>query len=577
MNLDLKKQLVQIVHDAFGVDVQPEIVIPQDLDHGDFSSNIALVLNSNAEFKTNNPEMTNPREIAEKILVKIESLNLEMLSKAEVAGPGFINFYVSQDALKNLVQSIQKEGDSFGFGNSLQGKKVMVEFTDPNPLKEFHIGHLYSNTVGESLSRLFEAQGAQVWRVCYQGDVGLHVAKAVYGIIQKLEFEKTTLEILSRSGLGDRANFLGQAYALGAKAYEEENDAKEKIIDINGKIYNKDPEFYSIYDTAKKWSLEYFDSLYDRLGTKFVRYYFESEAGSRGIMIVRQYINKLFKEDQGSVIFPKEISGLHTRVFINSQGLPTYEAKELGLAPYKYEEFPYDLSVIVTGNEINEYFKVLLKALSMIRPELAERTRHISHGMVRLPTGKMSSRTGSVITGDSLLNDVKEVILERSKEDERIDEVTADHIGVGAIKYSLLKSGLGKDVTFNIDESISIEGNSGPYLLYSYVRTLSILNKAGGIDLNKNIDGSDFEEGEERLLRVLGQFSAVVEEAGKSFSPSDVCTYLYSLAKEFNLFYEKNKIIGNERQNIRLHIIHSTGQVIKNGLNLLGIRTVEKM
>ena len=263
--------------------------------------------------------------------------------------------------------------------------------------------------------------------------------------------------------------------------------------------------------------------------------------------------------------------------FINSQGLPTYEAKELGLAPYKYEEFPYDLSVIVTGNEINEYFKVLLKALSMIRPELAERTRHISHGMVRLPTGKMSSRTGSVITGDSLLNDVKEVILERSKEDGRIDEVTADHIGVGAIKYSLLKSGLGKDVTFNIDESISIEGNSGPYLLYSYVRTLSILNKAGGIDLNKNIDGSDFEEGEERLLRVLGQFSAVVEEAGKSFSPSDVCTYLYSLAKEFNLFYEKNKIIGNERQNIRLHIIHSTGQVLKNGLSLLGIRTVEKM
>ncbi len=577
MNLDLKKQLTEIVHNAFGVSVQPEIVIPQDLDHGDFSSNIALVLNSNAEFKNNNPAMTNPREIAEKILVEINSLNLEMLSKAEVAGPGFINFYISQGALKNLVQNIQKEGDSFGFGSSLQAKKVMVEFTDPNPLKEFHIGHLYSNAVGESLSRLFEAQGAEVWRVCYQGDVGLHVAKAVYGIIQKLESENISLETLSHSGLGDRAKFLGQAYALGAKAYEDENDAKEKIIDINGKIYNKDPEFYSIYDTTKKWSLEYLDSLYDRLGTKFVRYYFESETGSRGIMIVRQFMNKLFKEDQGSVIFPKEISGLHTRVFINSQGLPTYEAKELGLAPFKYEEFPYDLSVIVTGNEINEYFKVLLKALSMIRPELAERTRHISHGMVRLPTGKMSSRSGTVITGDSLLDDVKSMIWERSKGDGRIDETTADQIGVGAIKYSLLKSGLGKDVTFNLDESISIEGNSGPYLLYSYVRTLSILNKAREVDLSKNIDDLNLDEAETRLLRVLGQFSAVVEEAGKNLSPSDICTYLYSLAKEFNLFYEKNKIIGNERQNIRLHIIRSTGQVFKNGLYLLGIKTVEKM
>lgn len=294
----------------------------------------------------------------------------------------------------------------------------------------------------------------------------------------------------------------------------------------------------------------------------------------RGMMVVRENINKVFKNDEGSIIFPKEKSGLHTRVFVNSQGLPTYEAKELGLAPWKYEEFPYDVSIIVTGNEINEYFKVLLKALSLIKPELAEKTLHIAHGMVRLPTGKMSSRTGDVITGDSLLNSVRDAVFERSQKEGRIDEATADVIGVAAVKYSLLKSQVGRDVTFNIDESISLEGNSGPYLLYTYVRCVSILAKS-----DNPLDGSISQlAGDEVVLaRILSQFPTIVQMAAKELMPSDIATYLYSLAKEFNLFYEKNKIIGEEREAIRLVMVKNVEQVLKNGLYLLGIKTVDRM
>lgn len=567
MNQELKNKLQEIVMSQFGIDSDIEITIPTSLEHGDISTNIALKISKGVG--------KNPREVAESIVTSLQGSDLKnSFSEIEIAGPGFINFFLSENELKRVVSTAMSEGEKFGFGNSRVGQKVMVEFTDPNPLKEFHIGHLYSNTVGESLARLFEAQGAEVWRVCYQGDVGLHVAKAVFGILRKMEGENISLESLASQDLLSRAKFLGQAYALGATAYEGDNTAKEKITDINKKIYEKDDSIYSIYDTAKKWSLEYFDSLYRRLGTEFRRYYFESEAAMRGMMVVRENINKVFKNDGGSVIFPKEISGLHTRVFVNSQGLPTYEAKELGLAPWKYEEFPYDVSIIVTGNEINEYFKVLLKALSLIKPELAEKTLHIAHGMVRLPTGKMSSRTGDVITGDSLLNSVRDAVFERSQKEGRIDEATADVIGVAAVKYSLLKSQVGRDVTFNIDESISLEGNSGPYLLYTYVRCVSILAKS-----NNPVGGnvSQLAGDEIVLARILSQFPTVVQMAAKELMPSDIATYLYTLAKEFNLFYEKNKIIGEEREAIRLVMVKNVEQVLKNGLYLLGIKTVDRM
>ncbi|MDP2734680.1 MAG: arginine--tRNA ligase, partial [bacterium] len=413
---------------------------PENLEHGDYSSNIALVLGKKGGRSV--------QELAEAIASRIEGSKL--VSRVEVAGPGFLNFFLDTGYLSKELSNIGKEKEKYGTGKAGR-KKVMVEFTDPNPFKEFHIGHLYSNAVGESLSRLLEAEGADVRRVNYQGDVGLHVAKAVWGMRAGLEESGLSLKDLEKEGLSERVRFLGRSYAMGDAAYET-GAAKEDIEELNVKIFARDESVSELYENGKKWSLEYFENIYGRLGTAFDHYYFESEVGKTGERIVKEGLKKgIFEESEGAVIFPGEKYGLHSRVFVNSRGLPTYEAKELGLAPTKYKDFSYDLSLIVTGNEIIGYFKVLLAALKETNPELAEKTRHLSHGMVRLPEGKMSSRTGNIVTAEQLIEEVKarvQSIMESSgseiPKEER--EEAAEHIAVGAIKYSLLRVSLGKDI-----------------------------------------------------------------------------------------------------------------------------------
>ncbi|MBP9732655.1 MAG: arginine--tRNA ligase [Candidatus Magasanikbacteria bacterium] len=568
----LKKSLDLIIKEISGQDAIFVLEVPEDPVHGDYSTNAAMVLAK--------PLAKSPRAIAEQIKLEVEKQKWEVLDRVEIAGPGFVNFFISQNTLGKLLQEIEDKKDTFGNNSTLSGTKVITEFTDPNPFKEFHIGHLYSNGVGEAISRLIESQGAEVKRVCYQGDIGLHVAKALYGIMNN----ELGIKEIEDAPIDEKAKYLGKAYAFGATKYEEDELAKKEIIEINKKVFAKDPEVYEIYTQGKSWSLEYFETIYARLGTKFDNYFFESEVGEDGKKLVLGYLEKgVFRESEGAVIFPGEEYGLHNRVFINSLGLPTYEAKELGLAPAKYEYFPYDQSIVITGNEINAYFKVLLKALSLIRPELAEKTLHISHGMVRLPEGKMSSRTGKILTGEWLLDEAKKRVIEKMNEsDPEISdaETIAEKIAVAAVKYALLKSGIGGDIAFSFDESISFEGNSGPYLQYTYVRTQGILGKSNSLTVNKwkMEDGKwKMEIEEEALLRHLIHFPEIVSYAAATHSPNHVCEYLYQLAQKFNLFYAKHKIVGSDREPLRLVLTQSVGQVLQNGLTLLGIPVVEKM
>lgn len=570
----LRQLLVKTAGTLNITEVEPQITASESAAHGDYASNIALVVAKKVG--------KNPRDIASEIVAIIENELPMYLEKVEIAGPGFINFTLSKSVLLDKLSGISKSTEIDEKILPLNDQKIMIEFTDPNPFKEFHIGHLYSNIVGESLSRLMESQGATVRRVNYQGDVGLHVAKALYGLQQKIKDQRSKINDLEESPLEERAKFLGEAYALGATKYEEDESAKAEIKNLNKKVYEKDPEIQELYEKGRQWTLDYFETIYQRLGTKFEQYYFESEAGPRGIALVREYLEKgIFEESQGAVIFPGEKYGLHSRVFINSLGLPTYEAKELGLAFTKYEDWQFDRSIIITGNEIDEYFKVLLKALSVIGPEIAEKTTHLSHGMVRLPEGKMSSRTGNVITGEWLLNTAvekaKEKMTSNRIEVENTDEV-AEKVGVGAIKYALLKNGIGKDIAFSFDESISFEGNAGPYLQYTFARTQSVLRKAG------EAQGGSFAEitlsaVERELLVHLIRFDEVVAESAKRYSPNLVASYLFDLAQQFNLFYQKCPILkveGDVRA-FRLQLTENVGKTLKEGLRLLGIQAPERM
>jgi arginyl-tRNA synthetase len=514
----------------------------------------------------------------------IKKIDHSIFEKVEVVPPGFINFYLSNSFLfdqldrflKNYLKPLSIIKSSFN------KKKISVEFTDPNPFKEFHLGHLYTNTVGEALARIFEILGARVKRMSYHGDVGLHVAKAVWGAIKLMEEEKISLEDLKKRPLAERINFLGKAYVFGFREYDLENRAREEIIRINKEIFSLGKNNYikKVYSEGKKWSLMYFEKIYKRLGTKFDFYYFEKDTSFLGLKLVKKYLEKgVFEISEGAIVFPGDKYGLHKRVFVNSQGLPTYEAKELGLAFLKNRDFKADNYFIVTANEVSEYFKVVLSALRLIDPILAEKIIHVPHGIVRLKTGKMSSREGNVIKAEDFLDRVKKKIKR-----ENVSDSLSEKIMLGAVKYYFLKVGLGKDIIFDIDASLDIKGDSGVYLQYTYTRFKSILRKVKNQNHKKIIGKTkkdlNIDSLERKLLIEILRFPEVILDAGKTLSPNLVANHLYSLSLTANEFYHKNQILREkeeEKRNFRIKLVFSLLSVLEKGLKVLGIPLINKM
>lgn len=569
----------------YGVKVDFKLSRPEDLAFGDYATNVALVLFPLIKEQT---DYKSPRELAQSFKDKLSQNQplMEFVDKLEVAGAGFINFFIKTESLIAELKHITSKQDQYGSNNSRNGEKVLTEFTDPNPFKEFHIGHLYSNTVGESLARIIASSGAEVKRANYQGDVGMHVAKSIWGLRQKLIQDNKKFTDLDTLSLNEKITYLGQAYALGATAYEEDQKAKQEIKQINADVYANNPSIIEMYQKGREWSLDYFETIYQRLGTKFDFYFFESKVGPLGLQFVKDQLNNgVFEQSDGAIIFKGEKYGLHTRVFVNAQGLPTYEAKDLGLSVIKYETYPYDLSIIITANEIDEYFKVVLQALSLIRPDLEAKTRHLSHGVVRLPEGKMSSRTGKIISGENLLQSVKTAalqLMQQTKTNISVQqiEMVSEQVAVAAIKYAFLKSAVGKDIIYDMQASLNLQGNSGPYIQYTYARCISVLNKS--TKLNKEVIKSVYDLGPEEMavLHFLHHFPEVVIQAGAQFAPHLICTYLHELAQRFNTFYNSNSILQAKTQDLvqlRLLLTRATSIVLKNGLYLLGIQAPQHM
>lgn len=544
---------------------------PERVEFGDYSSNIALV--------TAKKIGKNPLEVAKEMKSDLEKAKMNGVGRIEVADPGFINFYLSDNVFIENIAYVLREKEKYGSNETLKGKKIMIEYTDPNPFKEFHIGHLMSNSIGEALSRIIEFSGAEVKRANYQSDVGLHIAKSIWNYThKKKDPNKDFIAAL----------VLGEDYTQGNTAYEKDEKAREEINEINKKIYDRsDEEINAIYDKGRKRSLEIFERIYKRLGTNFDYYFFESEVGEKGKGIVEEGLKKgVLEESEGAVVFRGEKVGLHTRVFITSEGLPTYEAKELGLALIKQEKYPYDFSFVVTGNEIIEYYKVVLEALKQLYPDVAQKIKHIPHGMLRLPTGKMSSRKGEVITVDSLLDEVKVLALKKIQESETIaaeeQKVVADKIAVGAVKYSILKQSIGKDIIFDFETSLSFEGDSGPYLQYTHARACSVLKKAGlpaqAGEAAIAASTKRIPEKVTEIEKLLYAFPEVVERANTEYAPSHIATFLIDLARAFNHFYAHERIIDSgDVAPYRVALTEAVSITIKNGLWLLGMSAPVKM
>ncbi len=538
-----------------------DVLIPPDEKMGGYSTNVAFVLAKK--------EGKNPVKVGEEIAADLQKDKdlANIFEKIEVVKPGFVNFFLKEEFLREKLGEISRD-KNYGFNETMKGKIVMIEYTDPNPFKLFHIGHLMSNTIGESIARLYEASGAKVLRANYQGDVGLHIAKAIWGMIQDSQSMPKESDSAEK-----KMEFLGNAYAAGARAYENP-EFKTQMEEINGNIYNKgDKDTQKLYEKGKKWSLEYFETVYKKLGTKFDRYFFESDAGADGLNIIEKHPD-VFVESDGAKVFKGEEHGLHTRVFVNSKGLPTYEAKELGVNKKKFENDNLDLSIIVTGNEINEYFKVLLKVMKLTMPEVAARTKHISHGMLRLPSGKMSSRTGEVITADFLIEQVKAKLPESENEEAR------EKIAISAIKYSILKQSPGHDIIFDFGKSLSIKGDSASYLQYTYARLNSIVAKAGQKSAGNGKLEYLTEPIELSLIKRFLMFPDVVLESGENKAPQHLALYLYELANRANRFYESIRVLedeNNDRRNARLMLVETIATVLEKGLGLLGINVLSRI
>jgi len=528
---------------------------PSQLEYGDYASGAALQYAKQVGMA--------PRALAEKVVSELGAI--EGVSKIEIAGAGFINFRIDPQTMWEHLEIGRVHGDRWGSGVARKGEKVIVEYTDPNPFKEFHIGHLVTNAIGESISRLYDFAGAEVRRANYQGDVGRHVARALWGLITSGESPEDV-------------KALGRAYAAGAAADVDGSPAKDEITAINKKIYARsDEKINKLYDTGRKTSLDHFEELYAILGTKFDFYFFESETGSYGKEVVSAHMKDgVFTESEGAVVYEGERHGLHTRVFLSSEGLPTYEAKELGLSKMKFEKYPYDTSVIITGNEINEYFKVLLAAMKEVFPELAAKTIHISHGMMRLSEGKMSSRTGNVVTGESLIRDLTEVAEERATESRAADKMRlARDVAVAGIKFQILKGGTGKDIIFDRERALSLDGDSGPYLQYAHARTCAIIVKARESGVEAKYDaGAEAPE----LARLVYRFYDTVMHAQAEREPHLIATYLMQVASAFNSWYAQEQILdGTPAAEHKVAIADITRHTLRNGLWLLGIPAPEKM
>lgn len=533
---------------------------PEDFAHGDFSSNIAMT--SAKSFGAN------PKDLAQKIADKIKNKNSEYIKDIQVAGPGFLNFFLADSYFNHeLTKACAKDA---GLSSSLyKGKEILVEHSSPNLFKPFHIGHVMNNSIGESVARLAKASGASVKVISYPSDVSLGIGKAVWAMLQD---GKTKWDSLTSQK--EQLQYFGDCYVRGTKALEDNPALLKEVQAITKNLYDKTPSReYEVYEWAKNINLDYFKSTVASLGSMFDDYIYESEAGLEGTKIVEAHIGDVFEKSDGAVIYRGEQDGLHTRVFINKEGYPTYEAKDLGLLALKFKKYNPDISLFVTDHQQEEYFKVVAAAGGKIDKAWQDKTVHLTHGRMSFKGQKMSSRLGGVPTASEILEVVNNEILDKS---DKLDGKEREAIAISALKFSILRAGLGKNINFDPETSLSFEGDSGPYLQYSAVRAKAILAKAKEMGKSISVDSSASAT---ELTKNISRFQDCVEQSISKWEPHYIATYLLSIAQSFNSWYATGKILDENNKNMdhELALVSGTYNVLLKGLNLLGISVPEKM
>jgi len=565
-------KIKEIIKKAIGEVFGPQnfsVEHPADEKMGDYASNVAMVMAKQME--------KNPRELAQKMVIKLKKDErlMEVVEKIEIAGPGFINFWIKDEVLVDGLKEMLRNGDSCLDSNFMSGKKVLVEYSSPNIAKRFSVGHLRSTIIGQALFNLYKHSGAEVTNDNHLGDWGTQFGMIVAAV------EEKNLEVLKMS-----VTDLENLYVNFNKRIEEVPELKDKAREAFARLEKGDEAARKIWKECIGVSMKEFDDIYGRLGVEFEHEYGESTYEKMMPAIIEEALDTgvAIKGEGGALIVKFEKDGkeyMPPAMLRKSDGTTTYFTRDLATIRKRLDEsdLKSDLYVYEVGSEQTLHFRQVFEAARMLWED-AQRVefKHVAHGRMTFGGEKMSTRKGTTIKLEDLIFRAGEEAKKIAK--ERVSDNVSEKIGLGAVKYNELRRSPESDYDFRWEEALSMEGNSGPYLQYVYVRTKGILEKAGLQGQALQVVRPGLNNDEKALVRWLvlriggGE---MVESAAKNFAPHLICQNLFELAQRFNGFYDRNRVIGVEEQGLRLMLVAVTGLVIKSGLEILGIETVEKM
>ena len=568
--MDFKKEIILLLAKSTKLpvpEIEPLISAPPDSKLGDYAFSC---------FKLGG----NPKEAALRLKEKIKLP--KFLAKLEVVGP-YLNFFVDKTTLaETVLTEIKQQKANYGKnGKNNAGKKIVLEYCGPNTNKPLHLGHMRNMALGSAMVNLLDFQGNKVSPVNIVNDRGIHICQSMVAY-QKWGKDKQP------DKKGD--HFVGDYYVLFAQKNKEQPELMKEAQELLYQWEMKNSKVLKLWKKMNSWVLNGFKETYQRFGIAFDREYYESELYESGKKVVFAGLKKrvFVKDDNKNIVAPLESYGLPNKVVLRCDGTSVYITQDLYLAEQRYKDYKYDQSLYVVASEQNLHFRQLFKIIELLQKPFAGKLYHLGYGLVHLPSGRMKSREGTVIDADDLMDEISSLALKEVNErypnlSQKEREDRAEKIGLAAIKFYMLKTDPVRDIVFNPEESLKFEGETGPYLQYTYARASSVLRKAGKVLGKLNYSKLDYsklaEINEHNLILLLSKFPEQIRDAAQQYKPHLLCRYLLDLAQQFNEFYHARKIISDDEKlmKTRLELASAVRQVLSLGLGLLGIKVLEEM
>ena len=591
---------IEAVKALYGQDV-PEKMVQLQKTRSEFEGNLTLVVFPFVKMARKSPEQTG-QELGDYLVAHCEAVSSYNVVK------GFLNLVIAPAAWLSMLADIDSDEHYGEKAADAHSPLVMIEYSSPNTNKPLHLGHVRNNLLGWSLAQIMQANGNRVVKTNIVNDRGIHICKSMLAWLKWGNGE--TPESSGKKG----DHLIGDYYVAFDKHYREEIKTLAAQYVLNGlpveqaeekakqeaplikeahemlvKWEQNDPEVRALWEKMNNWVYAGFDETYQKMGVSFDKIYYESQTYLKGKAKVEEGLAKgLFeRHDDGSVWADLTDEGLDQKLLLRSDGTSVYMTQDIGTAEMRFQDYPIDKMIYVVGNEQNYHFQVLSILLDRLGFKWGKELTHFSYGMVELPNGKMKSREGTVVDADDLMELMVSDAYKTSMELGKFDDMTEEErreiariVGMGALKYFILKVDARKNMLFNPEESIDFNGNTGPFIQYTYARIRSILRKADNQNSQFSILNPQLNDKEIELIQKMSEYGAAVEQAGKDYSPSGIANYCYELTKVFNQFYHDYSILNEpdeQKRQVRLVLARNVAKVIKNGMSLLGIEVPERM